>query len=111
MSLSTSDVTILSWLPIEYTIVLALIVLLLILLSSLKIVFGTYSLSSAINQYKTKKRLSETYHKLFQTRDNLLYHISYAKSHDEHAEAKRMIQELIQLDKVAFFYSFKDYCT
>lgn len=56
------------------SIILCAIVLLIVRLS-----FGTFSLSKIIKQYEERKKLEKAYDLKFQKRDNLLYHISWAK--------------------------------
>ena len=66
----------------------------------MKTLFGSYSLPHVVSLYKTNKKISEKYHSLFATRDNLLFHISWAKSRGDFEEAKTMTKDLISLDKV-----------
>ena len=66
----------------------------------MKTMFGSYSLPFVISLYKKNKKINEKYHNMFSTRENLLFHISWAKSRGEYEEAKNMTKDLISLDKV-----------
>lgn len=69
-------------------------------LLSLKFTFGTFSVFSAITTIRKRKMLEDKYRNLFSTRENLLYHISWAKSRGDFEDAKRMLIQLEALDKV-----------
>lgn len=44
-----------------------------------RIIFGTYSIPEAYHIFKTIRELEKKYSSLFDQRDNLLYHIGWAK--------------------------------
>ena len=89
---------------ILYQIGVPLSIILTITLFSMKQIFGSYSIIQIINDYKKKEEISEIYHKKFELRDTLLYHIAWARSRGDHDEANTMIQQLAQLDKVSSYY-------
>ena len=97
--MSLSESVFLEWFPMEYTMIIGTVMIALVVLSSMKLLFGTYSPSNLLRNYKQSNQLSETYHKMFESRDLLLYHIGWAKSNGEHEQANRMIQDLKALDK------------
>ncbi len=45
----------------------------------LRYIFGTYSVSEAYHIFKTIRELEKKYSALFDQRDNLVYHIGWAK--------------------------------
>ena len=45
----------------------------------LRVIFGTYSVSEAYHIFKTVRELEKKYSALFDQRDNLIYHIGWAK--------------------------------
>ena len=89
---------------ILYQIGVPLSIIMTITLFSMKQIFGSYSIIQIMNDYKKKKEISEIYHKKFELRDTLLYHIAWARSRGDHDEANTMIQQLAQLDKVSNYY-------
>lgn len=67
---------------------------------SLKQLFGSYSIFEVIDEYKRKKALDDQYNRLFQTRENLCFHVGWARSRGESsAEIKRMVEELKAVDR------------
>lgn len=79
---------------------LSVVALFVIILGSLKLLFGTISLWEILADYKRRKHLSEKYLQLFKTRDNMEYHISWAKARGDNGDADRMLNDLGNLDKV-----------
>lgn len=79
-----------------------LVMLIIIYFLLLKSCFGSYNIFEVIRIYQERKRLLKRYSDLFAGRDNLMYHISWAKSREEFDEAKRLHQELDRVDKVRF---------
>lgn len=73
-------------------------------LSIMKVVFNTYSIATAYSNYQTNSKIRKRYYDLFSTRDNLLYHISWAKSRNDHDEAKNMLVQLKHVDEVMIIY-------
>lgn len=69
-------------------------------LSAMKMCFGTYYLRSAFTNYKANKVIRKRYYELFASRDNLLYHISWSKTRGELEEAKNLMKQLENVDKV-----------
>jgi len=68
-------------------------------LSILKYVFGSYSLPAVLEDLKEKEKIHERYRNLFSTRENLMFHISWAKSRGDIADARSMLSQLESLDK------------
>lgn len=69
-------------------------------MSAMKMCFGTYYLRSAFSNYKANKVIRKRYYELFASRDNLLYHISWSKTRGELEEAKNLMKQLENVDKV-----------
>jgi hypothetical protein len=69
-------------------------------LFTLKSCFGTFSLRKANDIYKKSSLIKKKYESLFATRDNLMYHISWSKSQGETEDAKRLMRQLAEVDKV-----------
>ncbi|KAJ1433853.1 hypothetical protein B484DRAFT_417666 [Ochromonadaceae sp. CCMP2298] len=67
--------------------------------STLKLCFGTYNVVRAVSNFKQNKLTRERYLRLFTTRDQLMYHISWSKSRGEGQEAKRMMESLDKVDQ------------
>jgi hypothetical protein len=85
------------------TIVIILLIAYAILALLGKILFGKFSIAENIHDYNMKISMSEKYHKMFETRDNLLYHISKAKSTATNYDTRELsilVNELQNLDKV-----------
>ena len=80
---------------------IAVSVLLAVYLYLLKSCFGTYSLSKASAQYKKNEDVKKQYVNLFSSRDNLMYHIGWAKSRGELEDAKKLMRQLTEVDKVS----------
>ena len=98
MSVTTLDT--LSWLQSPTNLfVVSLLGLFALSLGSLKLLFGTFSFWEIYDQYKTRKALSEKYLNLFTARDNLMYHISWAKARGDNDEAIALSKDLVKLDK------------
>lgn len=74
-------------------------------LSSMKMCFGTYFLRTAFSNYKSNKVVRARYYELFTARDNLMYHISWAKSRGELEEARNLLRQLDAVDKVSSYQS------
>ena len=72
-------------------------------LSSMKMCFGTYFLRTAVSNYKSNKVVRARYYELFTARDNLMYHISWAKSRGDLDEARNLLKQLDSVDKVCIF--------
>ena len=80
--------------------VVAVALLAFFYLSAMKMVFGTYFVRTAVSNYKSNKVIRARYYELFTSRDNLMYHISWAKSRGEMDEAKSLMRQLGEVDKV-----------
>jgi hypothetical protein len=65
-----------SWLGVA---VLFLVFLFGLCIFIIRYLFGTYSLSEAYHIFQTIRKLEKKYSSLFDQRDNLLYHIGWAK--------------------------------
>jgi hypothetical protein len=71
-------------------------------LFTMKTCFGTYSLKTANQNYTRETAIKKRYAELFQTRENMLYHISWSKSEGELEDAKRMMRQLTEVDQVSY---------
>ncbi len=78
----------------------SLLIIVVIILGSMKLFFGTISVPEIYKTFQYRKNLSEKYDKMFTTREGFLYHISWAKSRGEFKEAELMMKDLIEFDKV-----------
>lgn len=83
----------------------AITVLAFFYLSAMKMCFGTYFVRTAVSNYKSNKVIRARYYELFTSRDNLMYHISWAKSRGEIEEAKNLMKQLTNVDKVRNVFS------
>ena len=88
---SISYIGYISSLATEFTFIGSLM-LILLALSSVKFI-------PTLISYNDRRRITEKYHKMFEARDNLMYHISWARSNGRKDEMKQMMQDLIRLDK------------
>lgn len=61
--------------------------------------FGTVSLPSIIQQYRTNKKFDDKYNLLFSRREALAYHISWARSRGDAEQDMVLTNDLIKLDK------------
>ena len=78
----------------------AIVLFIFFYLSIMKVVFNTYSITTAYSNYQANSKIRKRYYDLFTTRDNLLYHISWSKSRNEYDEAKNMMLQLKRVDEV-----------
>lgn len=106
MALSGSD-ALPDWLqqPIFIVILGILFTIFAVVMAILKFCFGTFSINKAKRDWQSNNIVKDRYHKLFSTRDNLMFHISWAKSRGELDEARRMMKELDQVDKVSIIFA------
>jgi hypothetical protein len=80
---------------------LCLLVVVLIAVSAiLQRVFGTWYLPTIIKQYKERNLLGQKYDRLFKQREQLMYHISWAKSRGDFDDANKLCKDLVKLDEV-----------
>lgn len=84
----------------QWFIVIALAVALF--LFTLKRNFNTWSIYRAYKTVCENDEVRKNYLRLFETRENLLFHIGSAKSHGELDLARRLLRELDTVDKVKF---------
>jgi hypothetical protein len=82
--------------------ILAGSLLVLFYFSTLKLCFGTYNVITAVSNFKENKKIRERYLRLFATREQLMYHISWSKSRGEGQEARKMMESLDKVDQVGF---------
>lgn len=71
-------------------------------LYTLQACYGTFSLRTASMLYKKDQATKKHYSNLFASRDNILYHIAWSKSRGEMEDAKRLMRQLHDIDKVSF---------
>jgi hypothetical protein len=92
----------LQWMPESLSSLIGASALLLtaVFFGTLKLFFGTAHIPTILQDYNYRKSLSERYGKMFETREGYLYHISWAKSRGENAEAESMMKDLAEFDKV-----------
>lgn len=79
----------------------AAVLLVLFYLSVMKTVFNTYSVTTAYRNYRSNERVRARYYDLFATRNNLLYHVSWAQSRREFEQAKSLEEQLQKVDEVS----------
>ncbi len=84
--------------PQGYLLVIGSLLLLYLLI--MYGLFGSINISHVVNLYNQKTDLHKRYDDLFAARENLLFHISWAKQRGEGEEARRMMAELVEVDKV-----------
>ena len=90
--------------------IVSIVLLIGFYLSAMKMCFGTYFIRTAFGNYKQNKGIQKRYYEMFGTRDNLMYHISWAKSRRDMEEARNLLKQLDHVDKVrcslltVFFY-------
>jgi hypothetical protein len=75
-------------------------VLSLMLLAWIKISYDTFSVPLASKRWKDQLEIRKRYEELFNSRSNLMYHISWAKSRGDNGEARGLMKELDKVDKV-----------
>ena len=81
-------------------VVIAILVFAALWFISLKQLFGSYSIFTIFEQYKERKKTNDRYNRLFETRENLCYHIGWARSRGESAvEIRQMVTELSNIEK------------
>jgi hypothetical protein len=68
----------------------------------LKYSYDTFSITTANKKWKENLEIRRRYDDLFSTRNNLMYHISWAKSRGDRDEARSLMKELDKVDKVMF---------
>ncbi len=68
--------------------------------------FGTFSLKEANAIYRKTGIVRKKYESLFATRDNLMYHISWSKSQGEIDDARRLMRQLAEVDKVQLLRNY-----
>ena len=96
MSASTAD---LIYLNTTNLYVLAIGGLIGVFFTTLKVLFGSYSLPDILRTYETGKGIDSTYEKMFRRRETYCYHIAAARSRGELDEAKRIAKDLMEFDK------------
>ena len=67
---------------------------------ALKQLFGSYDIFHILRDYKARSRLQQRYASLFETRENICYHLAASRCRGESAESlSHMISELKSIDK------------
>lgn len=87
--------------PSGFLIVLAALVLFYFII--LKVFFGSFSFAYVLETYKKRNNAYRRYQELFSVRENLLFHISWAKSRGDIDEARALVTDLNSVDKVSSF--------
>jgi hypothetical protein len=67
---------------------------------ALKRIFNTWSVFVAYRNLRENDKTRKEYMRLFETRENLLFHIGSAKAHGEFDLARKLLKELDVVDKV-----------
>ncbi len=67
--------------------------------TTLKVLFGSYSLPHILREYKKQSLIESTYNKMFRSRDNYCYHIAASRARGDHNEAKRLAKDLLAFEK------------
>lgn len=100
MSISSSDMY-LDLFPGEFgaQVVLAVSIFIAIYFTTLKLLFGSFSIITILRDYNRKEKIKIEYKSLFTTREGLLYHIGRSQSRGDIEDAQHMLKELQELDK------------
>jgi cbb3-type cytochrome oxidase subunit 3 len=77
------------------------ILIIIIICAVLQRVFGTFYLPRIIRQYKANQLLGQKYESMFRTREQVVYHISWAKARGDFDEAAKLCKDLVKLDEVS----------
>lgn len=96
MSASSAD---LLWLDTKSFYILAIGGVIGIFFTTLKVLFGSYSLPHILREHKKLSHIEKTYNKMFRSRDNYCYHIAAARARGENEEAKRLAKDLVEFEK------------
>ena len=89
--------------PGNYNFVcLAVSIGIMIYFVSLKMLFGSFSIFRVLKDYKQRRLVDQRYLQLFKTRDDLCYHISWARARGDFDEAKNMVKDLLNVEKVGW---------
>jgi hypothetical protein len=67
--------------------------------TTLKVLFGSYSLPYILREYKKQSHIESTYDKMFRSRENYCYHIAGARARGDHDDAKRLARDLVAFEK------------
>ena len=80
----------------------SLILFILVVLALTRLLLGTLNIPSYWREQKKLTALKSRYNRLFESRESMIYHISWAKARGDFEDATRMTQELDALDLVIF---------
>jgi len=89
--------------------VLAVVSAVGILVSILKVLFGSYSLPHILREYSTRKQIERTYAQMFRSRDSFLYHIGAERERGDLEGARRLVKEMRALDEQIEAFEVKHY--
>jgi hypothetical protein len=92
---STADLVFLST---NQLYVLAAVSLVGFFLTTVKVLFGSYSIPHILREYSKTKLIQETYSSMHSSRENFCYHIGAARERGDKVEAFRLAKELQALD-------------
>ena len=73
---------------------------LFVFILSLKYCCGSISIRNILKDMKVNKEKQDKYKNLFTTRESLMFHISWAKSRGDMGDARKLLIQLDELDKV-----------
>jgi hypothetical protein len=90
--------------PIEFIYGGSVVVLILLYFASMKVLFGAYTIRGAVHNFKEGNKIRERYDELFSARENLMYHISWAKSRGDMDDVRTMMRDIAGVDKVGIIY-------
>lgn len=85
---------------LPYMVHISVTVFFLLFFISIKFLFGSYSILHILREYKINKKKRKNYFDLFKVRENIAYHVGWAKSRGEYKEAKRLLNQLEEIDGV-----------
>ena len=63
-------------------------------LGVMKLIFGTFSLNRAVEDYKHSRRQEGLYRSLFEKRESIVFHMDWAKSRGEQKDVKKLQEQL-----------------
>jgi hypothetical protein len=90
-------------------VVLAILGLLTIWFAVLKLLFGSFSWTEITTDYANAKDKERRYEQLFRARNNILQHIGKARMNEEHAEARKLVVDLKEIEASIDAYEVTHY--
>lgn len=90
-------------------IVLSILGILTIWFSVLKLLFGSFSWTEITTDYAASKDKERRYQQLFRARNNVLQHIGKARMDEKHAEARKLVVDLKEIEASIDAYEVTHY--